>query len=213
MSRAARSTRSPMQPRAPVKAASGSTRPSRWPAQPKRTAGGPAGAATRPARAPPPPGPRRPPPPPPPADRARLLAARPPHAPAAPAPLDRSDARRLAAARLRAHRSDRRTGRGVRPRGLARPRLLLGRRRRLLDRQARRVRPLRRPAGEGEPGGRRELRDPGVLPPGHHCRPSLRRRWDLLALEPRSALRRGTRSRRLSESDVVSGAGVRRLAG
>ena len=60
--------------------------------------------------------------------------------------------------------------------------------------------------------GRRLLRHPGLLPPGQGRRPALRRRRHLLDLEPRPALRRRPRPRRLPEPDVVGRPGRRRLA-
>ncbi len=61
-------------------------------------------------------------------------------------------------------------------------------------------------------GGRRLVRDPGLLPPGQRRRPTLRRRRDLLDLESGSAVRGRPRPRRLPEPHVVGGARRRRLA-
>ena len=62
-------------------------------------------------------------------------------------------------------------------------------------------------------GGRRVVRDPRLLPPGQDRRAPLRRRRDLLGLEPRPPVRRGPRPRHLPEPDVVARPGRRRLAG
>ena len=128
----------------------------------------------------------------------------------------RATRRRVMAAGSRAvhlDQADHRPRRPLRRHALARPRELLGRRRRL-------------PTGkrtafgrEGSPRGRRRrrrrrlVRDPRLLPPGQDRRPALRRRRHLLGLEPRPAERRGPRPRRLPEPDVLAGAGHAALAG
>ena len=101
---------------------------------------------------------------------------------------------------------------GFVPGQLARPPELLGGRRRLQLGQARRLRPRRRPDGARRRRGRRVVRHPRLLPPGQDRRAPLRRRRHLLDLEPRPAVRRRPRPRRLPEPDVVGRPRRRRLA-
>ena len=148
-----------------------------------------------------------------PADRSRVVAPGDVDAPPAAPPLARRAPRRVAAARLHLDRADPWRRRHVRRRGLAVEDALLGRRRRLRQRPPGGVRPRGRAARDGGRGRRRVVCDPRLLPPGQDRRPPVRRRRDLLGLEPRPALRRGPRPRHLPQPDVLARAGHRRLPG
>ena len=112
-----------------------------------------------------------------------------------------------------AHRSDQRSSSRRSCRATGPTMTASGRRGRLRERQAGRVRPLGCACGEG---GARRSRRACAIPAFYHpvsvARPPLRRRRDLLSLEPRPAVRRGARPRRLPEPDVLARPDLRRLA-
>ena len=120
---------------------------------------------------------------------------------------------RLAATRLHLHGTHQRPGGRLHARPVARPPELLGGRRGLQLGQAGRLRPRRRPDGGRGRRRRGVMRHPRLLPPGDDRRAPLRRRRHLLDLEPRPAVRRRPRPRRLPEPDVLGRPRGRRIAG
>ena len=109
--------------------------------------------------------------------------------------------------------ADQRPRRALRPGRLARPRRLLGRRRRLRARAAASVfgRDDAPPASVGDAVAA-SCAIPGFYHPVKIGGAPLRRRRHLLGLEPRPALRRGPRPRRLPQPDVLARARSRRGA-